>query len=130
MNIPNWKDKTILIVEDDDISMEFLIELLSPSNVKILSAKDGLQAVEYCHENPTIEIVLMDVRLPKMNGKEAMIEIKKYNPKLPIIAQTAFAMSGDREKYIESGFDDYISKPILMEDLIKKMSYLFNNRTS
>lgn len=130
MTIPNWKNKTILIVEDDDISLEFLIELLSPSKVNILVAKDGQQAVLRCKENSTIGIVLMDVRMPKMNGKEAMQEIKKDRPELPIIAQTAFAMSGDREKYIESGFDEYISKPIIMEELIFKVSNCFNDKVS
>jgi CheY-like chemotaxis protein len=126
MTIPNWEDKTILIVEDDDISMEFLTELLSPSNVNILIARDGQQAVDSCLKYENIDVVLMDVRLPMMNGKEAMEEIKKTRPKLPIIAQTAFAMSGDKEKYLQSGFDDYISKPILMEDLIIKITALLN----
>ncbi|HBH48635.1 MAG TPA: response regulator [Bacteroidales bacterium] len=127
MTIPNWEDRTILIVEDDEISMEFLTELLAPSNVKIVVARDGKQAVNFCENNKAIDVVLMDVRLPKMNGKEAMEEIKKSRPDLPIIAQTAFAMSGDKEKYIQSGFDDYISKPIIMLDLIQKISKHFTN---
>ena len=122
MTIPNWQDKTILIVEDDDISMEFLTELLSPSQVNILVARDGKQAVNFCIENKHIDAVLMDVRLPMMNGREAMETIKKERPELPIIAQTAFAMSGDKEKYLESGFDDYISKPIQMQELISKLN--------
>jgi two-component system, cell cycle response regulator DivK len=126
MRIPNWHDKTILIVEDDEISMEFLIELLTPSKVTIIAAQDGQQAVDFCLEHKIIEVVLMDVRLPKMNGKEAMLEIKKTRPELPIIAQTAFAMSGDREKYLQSGFDDYISKPIIMDDLIVKIAQIFS----
>jgi two-component system cell cycle response regulator DivK len=77
MTIPNWEDRTILIVEDDEISMEFLTELLAPSNVKIVVARDGKQAVNFCENNKAIDVVLMDVRLPKMNGKEAMEEIKK-----------------------------------------------------
>jgi two-component system cell cycle response regulator DivK len=117
-----WKDKTILIVEDDEISLEFLIELLSPSKVTIISAQDGQNAIDICRENPLIDLVLMDVRLPRLNGREAMLEIKKFRPNLPIIAQTAFAMSGDKEKYIESGFDDYVSKPIIMEEIISKIS--------
>jgi two-component system, cell cycle response regulator DivK len=122
MRMPTWKDKTILIVEDDEISLEFLIELLSPSKVTIVSAQDGQNAIDMCRENPLIDLVLMDVRLPRLNGREAMIEIKKFRPNLPIIAQTAFAMSGDKEKYIESGFDDYVSKPIIMDEIIAKIS--------
>jgi CheY-like chemotaxis protein len=127
MTIPNWEDKTILIVEDDDISMEFLTELLTPSKVQILVARDGQQAVDFCSDNTKIDVVLMDVRLPKLNGREAMEEIKKQRPELPVIAQTAFAMSGDREKYIESGFDDYISKPIIITDLFQKIANLLSN---
>jgi two-component system cell cycle response regulator DivK len=122
MRMSTWKDKTILIVEDDEISLEFLIELLSPSKVTIISAQDGQNAIDICRENPLIDLVLMDVRLPRLNGREAMLEIKKFRPNLPIIAQTAFAMSGDKEKYIESGFDDYVSKPIIMEEIISKIS--------
>jgi two-component system, cell cycle response regulator DivK len=125
MTIPNWKNKTILIVEDDDISMEFLSELLLPSNVKIVTAVDGQQAIDISSKME-LDLVLMDVRLPVLNGREAMMEIKKSKPNLPIIAQTAFAMSGDKEKYLESGFDDYVSKPILMEEIINKISKFFD----
>lgn len=126
MSAPNWKDKTILIVEDDEISMEFLSELFSPSKVNILSATDGQQAIDICAEKKDIDLILMDVRLPIVNGREAMIEIKKTRPEIIIIAQTAFAMSGDKEKYLESGFDDYISKPIIMEEILKKISTFFD----
>ena len=125
MIIPTWENKTILIVEDDEISMEFLRELLTPSKVNILMAMDGQQAIDICRENSTIDLVLMDVRLPLINGREAMIEIKKSKPKLPIIAQTAFAMSGDKEKYLSSGFDDYVSKPIIMDEILSKISRFF-----
>ncbi len=125
MIIPNWANKSILIVEDDEISMEFLVELLLPTKVNVFSAKDGQTAIDLCRANPQIDLVLMDVRLPVVNGREAMLEIKRQRPELPIIAQTAFAMSGDKEKYLESGFDDYISKPIIMEEIIKKITAFF-----
>jgi two-component system, cell cycle response regulator DivK len=125
MIIPTWENKTILIVEDDEISMEFLRELLTPSKVKILMAMDGQKAIDVCMENDTIDLVLMDVRLPLINGREAMIEIKKKRPNLPVIAQTAFAMSGDKEKYLSSGFDDYVSKPIIMDEILSKISKFF-----
>lgn len=125
MATPNWADKTILIVEDDKISMEFLSELLSPSEVKILTAIDGVQALKVFEAHPEISLILMDVRLPILNGREAMLEIKKMNPRVPVIAQTAFAMSGDKEKYLDAGFDDYISKPIIMDEIIKKIANFF-----
>ncbi|MBN2486120.1 MAG: response regulator, partial [Bacteroidales bacterium] len=122
MTIPSWPDNTILIVEDDEISLEFLTELLLPSEVKIVTATDGQKAIDICLTNDHIDLVLMDIRLPLVNGREAMLQIKKFKPQLPVIAQTAFAMSGDREKYIDSGFDDYISKPIIMDEIIEKIS--------
>jgi CheY-like chemotaxis protein len=122
MTIPTWINKTILIVEDDEISLEFLTELLMPSKVKIVTAQDGQAAIDSCRDNTSIDLVLMDVRLPKINGREAMLEIKKIRPELPVIAQTAFAMSGDKEKYLDSGFDDYVSKPIIMDEILTKIS--------
>jgi CheY-like chemotaxis protein len=128
MTLRTWPNKTILIVEDDDISLEFLTELLSPSKVNIICAQDGHKAIEICNENSSIDLVLMDVRLPKINGREAMQQIKKTHPNLPIIAQTAFAMSGDKEKYLDSGFDDYISKPIIMDEILSKISKFLGDK--
>ena len=128
MTIPTWSDKTILIVEDDEISLEFLTELLLPSKVKIVTAQDGQSAINICKEEISIDLVLMDVRLPKINGREAMLEIKKNRPELPVIAQTAFAMSGDKEKYLESGFDDYVSKPIIMDEILTKISKFLSDK--
>ena len=80
-----------------------------------------LYEVITCKSAPQISLVLMDVQLPIMNGKDAMKEIKKVRPDLPIIAQTAFAMSGDKERYLREGFDSYISKPINVQELISIM---------
>jgi|WetSurMetagenome_2_1015567.scaffolds.fasta_scaffold1458006_1 two-component system, cell cycle response regulator DivK len=126
MNYANWKDKVILVVEDDEISLEFLKELLEPYNVKILIAYNGKEAIDICQVESKISLVLMDVQLPVLNGKEAMKEIKKINPVLPIIAQTAFAMSGDKEKYLREGFDNYISKPINVQELLKIIELYFH----
>jgi CheY-like chemotaxis protein len=89
-------------------------------------AMDGQQAIDICLSEPSVDLVLMDVRLPLINGREAMIEIKKKRPDLPVIAQTAFAMSGDKEKYLSSGFDDYVSKPIIMDEILSKISKFFD----
>jgi CheY-like chemotaxis protein len=116
--ITNWEGKVILAVEDDEISLEFLKELFEPYKVSFLYAYNGQTAIDICSTNPTVELILMDVQLPVLNGKAAMLEIKKLRPELPIIAQTAFAMSGDKERYIEEGFDDYVSKPINVQELL------------
>jgi two-component system, cell cycle response regulator DivK len=116
--ITNWEGKVILAVEDDEISLEFLNEIFEPYKVSLLYAYNGQTAIDICSTNPSVELILMDVQLPVLNGKTAMQEIKKFRPELPIIAQTAFAMSGDKERYIEEGFDDYVSKPINVQELL------------
>ncbi len=118
MDKKSWADKIILIVEDDDISNEFFYEVLKPTNVKLLFALNGEEAVQICRENPNIDIVLMDIQLPVMNGKEAADGIRKLNKDIIIIAQTAYAMASDRQKFLAFGFDDYISKPINPGELI------------
>lgn len=116
--ITKWEGKVILAVEDDEISLEFLKELFEPYKVSLLYANNGQTAIDICRTNPKVELILMDVQLPILNGKIAMLEIKKLRPGLPIIAQTAFAMSGDKERYIHEGFDEYIAKPINVQELL------------
>lgn len=126
MQTNNWKNKLILIVEDDEVSTEFLKELLIPTGINMLFAEDGQTAINICIENPNVDIVLMDIQLPVLDGQEAMSEIKKINEHIAVIAQTAFAMSGDREKYLLAGFDDYISKPIHPQEMLDILQEFLN----
>ena len=90
---------------------------------EILNARTGIEAVEACSKNPDIDIILMDIQMPEMSGYEATRQIREFNKDVIIIAQTAFGQSGDREKAIEAGCNDHISKPIKsaeLHDLIKK----------
>jgi CheY-like chemotaxis protein len=119
MKLRSWANKTILIVEDDEVSNEFFEEVLKPTKVKLLFAKEGKAAIQICKDNPDIDIILMDIQLPVMNGQEAADEIRKINRDIIMIAQTAYALSDDREKYLSSGFDDYISKPITPSTLLE-----------
>jgi two-component system, cell cycle response regulator DivK len=121
MNTKGWEGKVILAVEDDDVSLEFLKELFEPYKITLLSTNNGQAAIDLCKSQPKIDLVLMDVQLPVLNGKEAMKQIKMIRPDLPVIAQTAFAMAGDRETYINEGFDDYIAKPINVQELISSV---------
>ena len=117
------KKLKILIVEDDEISYSLLSRIVQKISKKVLNAITGLQAVEACRNNPDIDLVLMDIRMPMMNGLEATQQIRQFNKDVIIIAQTAYGFSGDREKAIEAGCDDYITKPInktLLFELIKK----------
>jgi CheY-like chemotaxis protein len=108
----DWHGKTLLIAEDDHNSYKFLRELLLKTRAAVLHADDGKKAWEAVQEPVHIDLVIMDIQMPEMDGFEATKRIKKLKPHLPVIAQTAFAMSGDREKIQQAGCDDYISKPV------------------
>jgi PAS domain S-box-containing protein len=117
-NLPNWNKKTVLIAEDEEINFLYITEVLSGTNVNILIARNGLEAVEIVKTNSNIDLILMDIKMPEMNGYEATKIIKQHKPGLPIIAQTAYAMAGDREIALSVGCDDYISKPVKKDKLI------------
>jgi PAS domain S-box-containing protein len=120
-------DLNILVVEDDRDNLEFLSRLLLKYGAKVISAQNGEDAIEIVKTNTKIEIVLMDIRLPDMDGFETTKAIKKLKPNLPVIAQTAYAMYNDRELCLENGCDDYISKPLNKDILIKKINqYIYN----
>tara|TARA_R110001583_G_scaffold111032_3_gene260096 strand:+ start:7662 stop:11867 length:4206 start_codon:yes stop_codon:yes gene_type:complete len=102
----------ILIVEDDKLIQCYLEELLADISKEILLAENGYKALEICRENSDIDLILMDIRIPGMNGYEVTSEIRQFNKEVIIIAQTAFALSGDKEIALEAGCNDYITKPI------------------
>lgn len=114
-----WKDKTILIVEDVDSNYQYLETILQSTQANIIRAVDGLIAVEYCKDIPDIDLVLMDIQLPVMSGYEATRQIKKIRKDLPIIGQTAYALTTDETKVLEAGCDDYIIKPIFINKLLE-----------
>lgn len=113
----------ILIVEDDPVGLQFLKAVLFPYDAEIITAENGLVAVETMKNNQDINIILMDLRMPVMDGYEATRQIREFNKQVIIIAQTAFALSGDREKAINAGCNDYISKPIIKNDLYEKINF-------
>ncbi len=85
---------------------------------EILQVRTGVEAVEACHNNPDIDLVLMDIKMPDMDGHEATRQIRQFNTDVVIIAQTAYALSGDREKALAAGCNDYITKPIRKDQLM------------
>ena len=115
----NRKDKLILVAEDVPTNFLLVKKSLRKSNVQLLWAKNGRETVDMVAENKAIDLVLMDIRMPIMNGLDATREIKGLRPELPIIAQTAYAMDGDRENSIAAGCDDYISKPINLKEFVE-----------
>lgn len=113
----NWSSKNILIAEDTESNYFFIEAFLERTHVNILWARDGLEAVEIFRKN-NINLVLMDIMMPEMDGYDATREIKAINPKIPIIAQTALALPDDEEKCYKAGCDYVLVKPINSEDLI------------
>jgi CheY-like chemotaxis protein len=123
--IYNWKDKTILMVEDDPVNMRFLTVLLTRTEADLLYASDGREAIELITRNE-VDLVLMDMQLPLMNGYEATRRIREIKPDLPVIAQTANVMAEDRDECLEAGCNDYIPKPIDKNVLYHKVNrFLF-----
>ncbi len=114
----NFANKTILIVEDEESNYALLEALLLPAGALLLHANTGQRALELIEENKTINIILMDIKLPDMNGYDLTIIIRKSGNNIPIIAQTAFAMSGDKTKALDAGCNAYISKPIDLFELM------------
>ncbi len=111
------KKPGIIIAEDDHYSAEYLKMLLTPMAARVFMASNGAEAVELCKVNPGIDIILMDIKMPVMDGLEATRQIRKFNNKVTIIAQTAFTLYTDYENAIAAGCNDYISKPIKPQDL-------------
>lgn len=110
--------QTILVAEDEENNFELTKVILSMYDVEILHAWDGKQAVDYVTGNREIDLVLMDIKMPVMNGYDATRAIKKLRPDLPVIALTAYALPGDREKALSSGCDDYMSKPVSLKEFL------------
>lgn len=117
-----WDDKLILVVEDDETNFKYIEAALKPTKIKILHTMSGNKAIELSLRNPTINLVLMDLRLPDINGLEATQSIKKMRDNLPVIAQTANAFREDRNNSIEAGCDDFIAKPFEENKLLAKIN--------
>lgn len=114
------REKTVLIADDDIRNIFSLTKALELYKMNVVSALDGKGALEVLSENADIDIILMDMMMPEMDGYEATVQIRK-DPKttnIPVIAVTAKAMSGDREKCIQAGASDYITKPVDIDQLL------------
>jgi PAS domain S-box-containing protein len=119
----------ILIVEDDETSEILIIKMIEGIAGKVLTTATGVEAVDICRKNPDIDLVLMDINMPEMDGYEATRKIREFNKEVVIIAQTAYALEGDCEKSIAAGCNNYISKPISRVDLRKMVTNYFSELT-
>src|SRR5690554_1105275 len=119
--------KTILVVEDDETSFMLLSVFLSQGNYKLLYAANGQIAMDLFRENRDIDLILMDLKMPVVDGYIATRKIREMDKNIPIIAQTAYALAGDSKKAMDAGCTDYITKPIKKEILLSKVERLLNN---
>lgn len=119
MVLNNFDNDVILIAEDDETNFYLLQAIFLAKSVKIIRAVNGREAVDICINNTNISVVLMDIKMPEMDGLEATRQIKSFRPGLPIIAVTAHALSGDKEIALMAGCDGYISKPIIKDQLFQ-----------
>jgi two-component system cell cycle response regulator DivK len=117
----NWGGKTLLVAEDENSNFRYIEVLLKRTKIKILRATNGREAIDIFKSNP-IDLILMDIKMPVMDGLEATLEIKRICKEIPIIAQTAYAMQNDEKICKDAGCDDYISKPILQDRLFLTLS--------
>lgn len=122
----NWQNKVVLVAEDLPMNYTFIEEALIPTKAKLIWAKDGKQAVDMCLQNDQIDLVLMDIKMPVMDGFEATRIIKQHNKNLKVIGQTAYCHNNEEKQCQEAGFDNYMSKPISLENLLNAINQAFN----
>jgi two-component system, cell cycle response regulator DivK len=117
-----WQDKVILVVEDNDSNYLYIEAVLEDTKAKILWAKEGAEAIKLVESEKKIDLILMDIQMPGLNGYEATKALKEMRKDIPIIAQTAYAMENDRDKIMNAGCDDYLAKPIKVDTLLQTVS--------
>ncbi|MBT3244555.1 MAG: response regulator [Bacteroidetes bacterium] len=117
----DWNDKTILVVEDVETNLLFIQAAISKTGINIIWAKDGMEAIEKVQTEPSINIVLMDLRMPKLDGFKATEVIKNIRNELPVIAQTTYTEDYDKDRVFDAGCDAYLAKPIRLDALLETL---------
>ena len=118
----NKRHRSVLLVEDQKYNLLVLKKMLEYMEFDVMTAENGQEAVDICNKITEFDLVLMDIKMPVMDGYHALREIKKILPEMKIIAETAYALSGDEKKILDAGFDDYLAKPITRERLSSVIS--------
>lgn len=121
---PDWSGKTILVVEDTDTSIMYYKAALKRTKAKLLYATNGVEAIDIIKDNKNLDLILMDINMPLMDGIDATVEIKKINPQIPIIIQTAYVLNDERIRSFEAGCDGFMTKPVKIDQLITTMEEL------
>lgn len=124
-----FNGETILVIDDHESSFVLISELFAEYNIRVDYKNSGQNGIEYVEKNPSVSLIFMDIHMPYLNGVETMKLIKAKYPHIPIIAQTAFALKEDRQKYIRAGFNDYVAKPLNKTDLIQVFKRYLHKKT-
>jgi CheY-like chemotaxis protein len=123
-----WENYTVLVAEDDPLNFRYVELLLSRrTGIKIIWAKDGREAVNICNSNNSIDIVLLDLQLPELDGLHSLKEIKDKNPFIPVIIQTANSWNNEEETCTKAGCDGFFNKPLDMERVLMAMNICLRN---
>ena len=117
----NWQDRKILVVDDEPDNLKLIKQYLFHTKADIVTANNGVEAIKAFDFHNDIDVVLMDMQMSPMNGFETVKHIKKEYPRVPVIAQTALAMEGDRERILDAGCSDYMSKPLQVKTVLAKI---------
>ena len=120
----NWRGKTILIAEDEEINYMFLERVLMSANATLVRATNGQAAIDIVNSNPNINLILMDIRMPGINGIEATESIKKMRPTIPVVAQTCYENEINLADYPNTHFDGFVSKPVNINKLLEMIDRL------
>lgn len=121
MLLPDLENKKLLVVEDDDLSFLYLNQLLKLSKCSFIRVKNGIDALEQYRNDAGFDLILMDIQLPDMNGKEVTRRIRLHDPHIPVIAQTAAVSPDEQEQALQAGCTDVIVKPFSMETFFEVM---------
>jgi CheY-like chemotaxis protein len=119
----SWPGKTILIVEDNETSNVYFEAALRKTQTKLLWAKNGLEAIDIVKSHRDIDLVLMDINMPKLDGIEATRQIKELYPQIIVVVQTAFILSGEERLCQQAGCDEFITKPIRLKYLLETIDH-------
>jgi signal transduction histidine kinase/CheY-like chemotaxis protein len=123
----SWKDKVLLVAEDEEINYNLIREILRDTQIKVIHARNGKEALDLLYtQKRKIDVILMDIKMPEMNGYEAIEKIRKEDRNIPIIAHTAFAMTDEKEKCMRLGCNDYITKPFNADDFLERLGKYLN----
>jgi len=122
--LTDWTGKTVLVVEDTDTSIMYYKAALKKTKAKLLYAKNGVEAIDIVNKKDIVNLILMDINMPIMNGIEATREIKKINPHIPIIIQTAYVLNDERIRCFDAGCDGFMAKPVKIHQLITTIEEL------